>query len=391
MSDTVLAEGAGVSEGASERPASRREMRAFERAVLGAPAVPPGRLAQAMSAIRGRVLGAHRAAAPPPLVVLEALFGRFDGHVLAAMVALGLPDRLDRPITAAELAEVVGADPDRLERLLRYAAARGFVRLDRAGRVRANAVTRALRTDAAAPWRGWVEFATSDWFGAAWGALPASLADGSPPPFEAAHGHDFFTHTRLHPEAGAAFDRAMEAGAALQAIGLARGLDWDDVGSVCDVGGGTGAALAVLQRYAPHLDVTLLDLPEVVARAGFDEDAPHRRIVGGSFFDAVPEGRDRYLLLAIVHDWDDERARAILANVRRAMPAHGRVIVVETVATERPRDDVATATDLLMLVLASGRERTVEQYDDLFGAAGLDVAATHLLPSGSTAFELAGR
>ncbi len=377
--------------GAVARPASRRELRAFERAVLGAPVVPPGRAAQAMGALRRWVLGAHRTAAPPPLVVLEALFARFDGHVLAAMVALGLPDRLDRPIAVDDLAVCIGADPDRLGRLLRYAAARGFVRLDRAQRVRANGVTRALRSDAVAPWRGWVEFATSDWFGAAWDALPGSLAAGSAPPFEAAHGHDFFAHTRLHPGAGAAFDRAMAAGAALQAIGLAHTLDWDDVGTVCDVGGGTGSALAVLHRYAPHLDVTLLDLPEVVARAAFDEDAPHRRIVGGSFFDAVPEGHDRYLLLAIVHDWDDERARAILDNVRRAMPAHGRVIVVETVAAERPRDDVATASDLLMLVLASGRERTVEQYAELFGGAGLDVVGTHLLPSGSTAFELAGR
>ena len=235
--------------------------------MFGVPLVPPGRVASLANGVRRRVLGLHRAAAPPPLVVLEALFAQFDAHVLAALVALDVPDRLARPVTSAELANQLGADPDRLDRLLRYAAARGLVGRDRAGRVRGNGVTRALRRDAPAPWRSWVEFATSDWFGGAWRALPASMDAGAAAPFEAAHGHEFFTHTRLNPSAGVVFDRAMEAGATLQAVGLARALDWGETRSVCDVGGGTGVALEVLQRYEPQLDVTLFDLPEVVARA----------------------------------------------------------------------------------------------------------------------------
>ena len=361
--------------------------------MLGAPVVPPSKVTVVANALRRRLLGAHRQAAPPPLRIIEALFGQFDAAVLAALVHLGLPDLLETPLTVTDIAAKTGSDRDRLNRVLRYAAARGFVGRDRRGRIAPNGVTRALRSDAVAPWRGWVRFATSEAFGKAWQSLPASLSAQAAIPFDAANGADFFAyHTVIQPEAGATFDQAMEAGATLQAIGLARTLDWGAVASVCDVGGGTGVALDVLQRYHPHLDVTLLDLPQVVGRARLvprDQSPGKRVVVAGSFFDAIPEGHDRYILLAVIHDWDDEHAQVLLAKVRDAMDGASQAIVVENVASARPRDDFATASDLLMLVLATGRERTDVQYQTLFRRAQLIIGDRHVLPTGATAFVLA--
>lgn len=369
--------------------------RRFERSVFGSPAVPPGRLVMALNACRRRLLGTHRAIAPPPVRILEALFAQLDASVLALMVDLDVPDLLDDRVTIDDLARRTGVDRHRLERVVRYAAARGLMSMDRRGNVRPNGVTRALRSDAPASWRGWVRFATSDWFASAWRHLGPGLESDAPSAFAHAHGREFFGYiTDVDPGAGRVFDQAMEAGATVQAIGLARALDWSGVRSVCDVGGGTGAALGVLQRYHPRLDVTLLDLPEVVARARFTSraEAPGRReIVGGSFFDAVPAGRDRYLALAVVHDWDDEHALSLLSRVRDAMPADGRAIVVEHVASPTPRDDFATASDLLMLVLSTGRERTHDEYECLFASAGLSIATRELLATGATAFVLRRR
>ncbi len=366
---------------------SERSLRRFERDALGAPVIPPPAIARWATALRRRLLGVHRRLAPPPVQVLEALFSSFDAHVLRALVELGIPDELQRPSAISDLAERVGADPTRLERLLRYAAARGLVGLDRRSRVRSSPVTDSLRSDAAAPWRGWVRFATSDWFDASWRNLSAAVKPEVPTAFELAHGTDFFGYTtEIDPEAGVVFDQAMAAGATLQGIVLSRALDWDSVETVLDVGGGNGATLGVLQRYHPHLSATLFDLPEVVERARFDGDG--RSIVGGSFFDGLPAGHDRYLLLAIVHDWDDNRAIAILSNVAAAMGPEGEAIVVENVASELPQDDFAAASDLLMFVLATGRERTVDQYRRLFGDAGLRIARQRLLATGATAFTL---
>ncbi len=80
--------------------------------------------------------------------------------------------------------------------------------------------------------------------------------------------------------------------------------------------------------------------------------------MGGDFFAAVPTGCDRYLLLAIVHDWGDADAARLLRSVRDALPPHASAIVVENVLPDRPCDEFVVASDLLMLVLGPGRERT---------------------------------
>ena len=78
--------------------AERRALRRLERQVFGAPAVPPGRFTAVGVALRRRLLGAHRAGAPPALQVLEALLAPMDSRVLATLVALGIPDLLDAPV-----------------------------------------------------------------------------------------------------------------------------------------------------------------------------------------------------------------------------------------------------------------------------------------------------
>jgi hypothetical protein len=342
------------------------------------------------------MLRAHRSSAPPSIRVLEGVFGLFDNRVLGLLVDLDVPDLLDVPRSAPELAAETGTDERALDRVLRYAVGRGFLAADRRGRYRANGVTRTLARGHPNSWRPWVEFAGSDWFWDAWRHLDDAVRPGGTSGIEAATGHDFFDFVnRVRPDAGRAFNGAMEAGATVQALALAHGLDWQDVKTVCDVGGGTGAALQSLLEAFPHLEAVLFDLPEVVARARpvlrSGPLAARCRVEGGDFFAAVPAGCDRYLLLAIVHDWDDDAAARILGAVRDAMHPWSRAIVVENVLSERPRDEFVAASDLLMLVCGNGRERTGAQFESLVRASGLALEARQLLPSGFTAFELARR
>lgn len=341
-----------------------------------------------------RALGrAHRAAAPASLRVLESLFGLFDNRVLGLLVELDLPEFLDRPRTTGELAVKTGTSAEGLERLLRYAPGRGFLECDRRGRWRANDVTAVLRRDHVNSWRGWVQFAASDWFWDAWRHADAAVR-GERSGLEAATGHTFFDFVnRVRPEAGEVFNQAMAAGTTVQALALSEGLDWSGVGTVCDVGGGTGAALEYLLGRQPVLHGVLFDLPEVMATA---RPALTRgplgercRLESGSFFERVPAGADRYLLLAIVHDWDDTEAVALLTRVRDALGPTTRAVVVENVLPDRPRDDFVQASDLLMCVLATGRERTASQFDQLFLHSGLVVESRVPLVTGFTAFVLA--
>ena len=365
----------------------RREL----QQIVGVPFLPPARATQVVFRLRRILRAAHRRSAPPSVQILEGLFGLFDNRVLALLVELDIPDLLTHPIGVEELAARTATEAGALERVLRYAASRGYVRRDRHGRYRANGVTTALRRDHRNSWRGWVEFVGSSWYWDSWRHLDAAVR-GKSNGIEAATGHDFFDFVNhVQPDAGAAFNLAMQAGATLHAVLLLGAFDWSQVRHVCDVGGGTGAAIEELLRARSGLRATLVDLPEVVASARPAlVDGPLARRCdrrGGSFFDPLPAGADRYLLLVVLHDWDDEHAVAILRRVADALPAHGRAIIVEKVLrADGVGDDLTLASDLIMLALASGHERDDRQFDVLFGAGGLRVEQRVLLGSGFTAF-----
>jgi SAM-dependent methyltransferase len=280
----------------------------------------------------------------------------------------------------------------RLARLLRFGSTRGWVRIDRRGRVRPTRVTAFLRRDHPGGWRSWVEFAGGDEVVAAVGAM-STRVDETTDPFAASNGQPFFEWMAAHPLRGATFDRAMAAGARMHALTLAAAVDWSTTTSVCDVGGGTGDLLAALLDLEPTLTGTVLDLPEVVARA-----VEHERLtaVPGDAFSHVPAGFDTYLLVNVIHDWADPEAVAILEQVAEACrdrtgvaPAPARSIVLEGDRTTVPRQDMAICTDVLMAALTNGgRERSAADIAALGRDAGLELVSTTRLASGDLAHEL---
>ena len=356
------------------RPASPRD-------VLGVPFMPPGSATMATNRLRDAVGRLHRTMAPPPVRILESLFGLLEHRVLVALCELDVPDAIDRPVTMTELAARTGSDPERLERLVRFAATRGWLRIDRRGRVRATRTTRFLRRDHPGGWRGWVEFAGgADVVGAvhALGADPA-VTDV----FRATHGASFFEWMAAHPDRGATFDRAMAAGGRMHALGLAAAVDWSGTHTICDVGGGTGDLIATLLDRLPQAHGIVLDLPQVTERA-----VAHPRLVAvaGDAFESVPPGCDTYLLVNVLHDWNDEDATRLLARVADAMASEARVIVVESEHTARPRADMAMSADVLMAALTpGGKERDTAGFTMLAERAGLTHQRSARLASGDLA------
>ena len=130
------------------------------------------------------------------------------------------------------------------------------------------------------------------------------------------------------------------------------------------------------------LDVNLLrrDLPHVIATAGpalaARGLAERVRLEGGSFFDGVPEGGDCYLLKSVLHDWEDDDCVRILRACAPALASGTVLLVVERLMGDPATDRETTMSDLNMMVLPGGRERTAEEFDALVSAAGLRVART---------------
>ena len=179
-----------------------------------------------------------------------------------------------------------------------------------------------------------------------------------------------------NPTATVEFQAAMSERTAAFAPSVAATYDFSQMRRVVDVGGGRGTLLAAVLAARTHLDGVVFDLPEVVAGAAetFRAAGVADRcgIESGDFFVAVPSGGHGYLLANVLHDWDDERSAVILRNCRRAMHADGKVLIVERMIFDDPERSLPTLlSDLNMLVLTGGQERTEEEYARLFVSAGL--------------------
>ena len=88
------------------------------------------------------------------------------------------------------------------------------------------------------------------------------------------------------------------------------------------------------------------------------------------FFREVPSGCRAYVMKHVIHDWDDERARNILANCRRAVPEDGALLLVEWALPEGNAPSAGKFADVMMMLMTGGKERTMEEYRRLLGQAG---------------------
>ena len=222
----------------------------------------------------------------------------------------------------------------------------------------------------------------------AWGELMFTLRTGKPA-FDHVFGKARWEYLAGNPEAAESFNTAMVELSNRISGAFVAAYDFSGVRTVVDVGGGSGAMLIGVLRAHPHLKGTLFDLPqglsgarEKLAAAGL---ADRVTVSEGSFFDEVPTGADLYMLKSIIHDWDDDRALAILKTCRRAMHANAKLVLVERELPDRiDNPDAALPTvmsDLHMMVVLGGAERTNSEYADLL--AGADLRGTRVIPTGT--------
>jgi hypothetical protein len=295
-------------------------------------------------------------------------------HVAAV---LGIADLLaDGPRGAGELAEASGSDPDTLYRLLRALASVGVFAELEGRRFASTPLGDGLRSDAPGSLRAMAVVLGTPYLWDAWGELLHSVRTGENA-FRHLHGMSVWDFRVEHPEDGVAFDEWMTAQTARIDASLLDAFDFGRFGLVADVGGGRGALLATLLSACPEMRGILFDQPHVVAGAASPLEAAgvadRCELVGGSFFDAVPEGADAYILKWIIHDWEDGEATAILRSCRQAMPDHGRLLMIERILGPPNARPEAKFMDLHMLVGPGGRERSHEEYDALLGAAGFEL------------------
>lgn len=317
---------------------------------------------------------------PDPVAVLHDMInGYWRSQVLYAAVRLGVVDALaGGPMRLPELADRAGAQQGALGRLMRALTVLGVCTVND-GVYRLSALGQALQRTA--PGGAHVRaLLTGELFFPLWTDLLHSVSSGvtavehqtGRAPFELLAGSD---------DLSSLFDRAMAEQTRVEAREVAAASHVPDRAVVVDVGGGSGALLIELLRAHPSTCGILLDLPEVAERGRAELAAAglsgRATVFGGDFFTDVPAGGDIYLLSFVLHDWDDDRATALLRTVRRAMHPEARLLLVEGLVPESGTGDETTVYyDLHMLVMTGGRERTEAEYAALLANADLRHTST---------------
>src|SRR4051794_30616031 len=312
---------------------------------------------------------------PSSAALLRLVNGYQVSQAIHVAATLGIAEQLaDGPRTVGDLASATGTHAGSLQRLLRALAAVDLLREAPDDTFGLTALGEAL----GGPVGSWAAFIGRAYHWTAWGQLLHSVRTGESA-FRAVHGVDVWEFRAQHPEEGAVFDAAMTGLSRRVNAAVAAAHDFGRYGVLVDVGGGHGALLAGILDRHPGVRAVLFDQAAVVAGA----QADGIEVVGGSFFESVPEGGDAYLLKSVLHDWEDERAIAILRTCRRAAPVGTALLVIE-----RQFSLPATKfSDLNMLVGPGGRERTPEEYATLLAAAGYELLGETPTVTGVSVFE----
>jgi hypothetical protein len=292
-----------------------------------------------------------------------------------AAAKLGIADLLERGLhTTAELARELHVHEEALYRTLRALASRD-VFAETAPRTFANSLrSQCLRTGTPGSIRPLFIYWGTDFYYRSLGGILYSIETGEPARAKLL-GTSEWEYMRRNPEMARIFDDAMTNNSDLWGPAIAAAYDFGVWESIMDIGGGNGILLSHVLKTHKRMRSVLADQPHVLERArqrGFlsGELAARASMQDCDFFPEVPSGCRAYMMKSVIHDWDDEKARQILNNCRRAVPADGALLLVEWGLSEPNLPSTGQLMDLLMLVVTGGKERTPDEYGQLFSSAG---------------------
>jgi hypothetical protein len=326
---------------------------------------------------------------PPSATMLRMISGFRVARAIYVAAKLGLADLLkDGSKHAEELAEATGTHAPSLYRVMRALASVGIFAEDEQGRFTLTPTAATLQSDVPNSLRAWAILLLGEEDYQAWGDLMHTVRTGETA-FDHVFGMGIFQYEAQHSEHAKIFDEAMANLIGLYNSAVLANYSFSTIARLFDVGGGDGSLIIALLRANPEMKGVLFDLPHVAEKAKkrlADAGLAGRcEVVAGDVFVSVPGGGDAYVLSRVMNGFNDDRALAILHNCRRAITENGKLLLVERVLPGRVEHSVAAQgpvlSDLNMMVISGGRERTAAEHRVLLEAA--DFVLTKIVPTQS--------
>ncbi len=286
-------------------------------------------------------------AQPDPSHIMQIGMGFFGSKALLSAVELGLFTALARrEMTGGDLAAALGLHPRAVPDFPDALVALRL--LDRTGEGRdavyRNTPDTALFLDKASPaYIGGILEMANDRLYRFWADLTEGLRTGQPQNETKHSGESVFAKLYAAPESLEQFLNAMSGISAGNFKAFAATFDFSRYATLCDVGGATGQLACMVAEAHPHLSCQSFDLPPVVpiatkriAAAGL---AGRVTAVGGDFFrDPLPKA-DVITMGMILHDWNLEKKKQLIAKAYDALPEGGAFVAIEALIDDARREN----------------------------------------------------
>ena len=320
------------------------------------------------------------------LVEMAMAYSR--SRVLCAAARLDIADALGDEVQSVDrLAETCGVNADSLYRLLRTLAAMGVTEETAPKQFRLTEFGRPLRRDV--PYSAWPAVVFwADLLADSWSLLTDCVRTGKSA-FEV-RDPNVPSRWAQDPDASAIFRAVMGTAPAEDYAPIARAWDFSRASVVADLGGGGGSLILAVLELNPHLRGILVDLEPSIeaakARFAAEKNSSRCELQVSDLMQSVPAGADVYMLKHVLHGRRDPDAITILKNCHAAIPRNGTLLIIEfilppLVSHPDPHLEAHLMSDLNMLAVTGGRERSEAEWQTLLEAAGFRLAG--VLPVGN--------
>lgn len=313
---------------------------------------------------------------PVPAGQLDAYIEGYQyGALIYTAAKLGIADLVNSGTEdVASLAEKLNVAHSPLSRVMRALEAIGFCHAQADGRLVLDDLG-SLLLDGPHTRKHKAILAVEQYW-PVWSNLLYSVTTGDTA-FEQAHGMNPWAYRKEHPEAGKCFNLWLSGETGRTAADITAVLDLDNIPTIADIAGGSGALISSILKANPKIYGILFEQEHVaeearvlLAQATIDG---RYTIVSGDIFNRIPVTADAYILKSVLHDWEDEKCCIILRNCRAAMPPGSTLYIIERLLPQESNDSATSLLDIHMLLVTGGVERTLDAYTALMDSAGLSL------------------
>jgi hypothetical protein len=173
------------------------------------------------------------------------------------------------------------------------------------------------------------------------------------------HGGEFFPTLYSDPARLEQFLQAMTGISLSAARAIAAKFPWQNHRTVFDLGGAQGCVPAQVALRHSHVSGGVFDLPPVgpifeehVRRLGLQD---RLRFIPGNFFEDPLPSADVLVMGHILHDWNLDEKKQLLAKALEVLPVDGALIVYEAIIDDdRKENALGLLMSLNMLIETEG-------------------------------------